>query len=237
MRPLGPATIFHDRLFLIFLVGVFVVGIVFFQHESALPLYLVQYLSLSPAFYGMLFTINTLLIVALEVPLNTATAHWSNTRLLVIGSMLFAIGFGALAVIASPAGVIATVVVWTFGEMLLFPSVCCPHVGDRAGESPWRLHGRLHDGSQHRAHGGTVDGDSAARDVRARCRLVRHVCPRGAGRCADGVCRASCPGTVRCSRRWILATIISIAIALCPPRGTITSAYRLLGSTNCRCIG
>jgi MFS family permease len=132
--PIGPATIFHDRLFLVFLGGVFMIGLVFFQHESALPLYLVQYLSLSPAFYGMLFTINTLLIVALEVPLNTATAHWSNARLLVLGSMLFAIGFGALAVIASPAGVIATVIVWTFGEMLVFPAFAA-HMSDIAPEN------------------------------------------------------------------------------------------------------
>ena len=132
--PVGPATILHDKLFLVFLSGVFLVGVVFFQHESALPLYLVQYLSLSPAFYGMLFTINTLLIVALEVPLNTATAHWPNSRSLIIGSMLFAIGFGALGVIASPAGVIATVVVWTFGEMLLFPAMAA-HMAEISPQS------------------------------------------------------------------------------------------------------
>ena len=130
----GPATILHDTFFLVFLSGVFLVGIVFFQHESALPLYLVQYLHLSPAFYGMLFTINTLLIVALEVPLNTATLRWSNTRLLVLGCLLFAVGFGALGVIASPAGVIATVVVWTFGEMLLFPAMSA-HMADIAPEN------------------------------------------------------------------------------------------------------
>jgi predicted MFS family arabinose efflux permease len=130
----GPATIFHDRVFLVFLGGVFMVGIVFFQHESALPLFLVQYLRLSPAFYGMLFTINTLLIVALEVPLNTATAHWSNTRSIIIGCMLFAIGFGALGVIASAWGVIATVVVWTFGEMMLFPAMSA-HMAEIAPEN------------------------------------------------------------------------------------------------------
>ena len=133
-EPIGPATILHDTLFLGFLGGVFLVGIVFFQHESALPLYLVQYLSLSPAFYGMLFTINTLLIVALEVPINTATAHWPSTRSLVFGCMLFAIGFGALGVIASPGGVIATVVVWTFGEMLLFPAMAA-HMAEIAPEN------------------------------------------------------------------------------------------------------
>jgi predicted MFS family arabinose efflux permease len=131
---IGPATILHDARFLVFLAGVVSVGVVFFQHESALPLYLVQYLHLSPAFYGMLFTINTLLIVGLEVPIITATSHWPNRRSLTIGCMLFAIGFGALGVIASPAGVIATVVVWTFGEMLLFPAMSA-HLAEIAPEN------------------------------------------------------------------------------------------------------
>jgi predicted MFS family arabinose efflux permease len=131
---IGPATILHDTLFLVFLGGVLLVGIVFFQHESALPLYLVQYLHLSPAFYGMLFTLNTLLIVALEVPIVTATAHWPNVRSLVIGCMLFAIGFGSLGIIASPSGVIATVVIWTFGEMLLFPAMSA-HMAEIAPEN------------------------------------------------------------------------------------------------------
>jgi len=131
---IGPATILHDGRFLVFLGAVILVGIVFFQHESALPLYLVQYLHLSPAFYGMLFTINTLLIVGLEVPIITATAHWPNRRSLAIGCLLFAIGFGALGLIASPAGVIATVVVWTFGEMLLFPAMSA-HMAEIAPEN------------------------------------------------------------------------------------------------------
>jgi MFS family permease len=131
---IGPATILHDGRFLVFLGGVILVGIVFFQHESALPLYLVQYLLLSPAFYGMLFTINTLLIVGLEVPIITATVHWPNRRSLIIGCLLFAIGFGALGVIGSPAGVIATVVVWTFGEMLLFPAMSA-HMAEIAPEN------------------------------------------------------------------------------------------------------
>ena len=133
-RHAARTSIFRDHSFLIFLAGVLLVGIVFFQHEAAMPLYLVRYLGLSPAFYGMLFTVNTLLIVALEVPLNTATAHWPNTRALIVGSVLFAVGFGALAVIASPAGVIATVVVWTFGEMMLFPAMAA-HLGDIAPEN------------------------------------------------------------------------------------------------------
>jgi MFS family permease len=120
-----------DSRLITFLIAAVLVSIVFFQHEATLPLYLVQDLRLSPAFYGMLFTINTLLIVALEVPINSATAHWPNTRLLVAGCLLFAIGFGALAAIHSARGVILTTIVWTFGEMLLFPAMVA-HLGEIA---------------------------------------------------------------------------------------------------------
>jgi len=83
---------------------------------------MVQYLNLSPAFYGTLFTINTLLIVALEVPLNRATSHWPNAWALFAGCILFAIGFGALAFVSSVTGILVTVVLWTFGEMIFYPT-------------------------------------------------------------------------------------------------------------------
>ena len=127
-------SILRDRRLGIFLIASVMVGIVFFQHEAALPLYMVQYLHMSPAFYGTLFTINTLLIVALEVPLNTATSRWPNTWSLVAGCLLFAIGFGALAVVSSATGVLAMVVVWTLGEMMLFPAMAA-HLGEIAPDS------------------------------------------------------------------------------------------------------
>src|SRR3954467_2011173 len=125
--------ILRDRRLAVFLTATFLVGIVFYQHESALPLYLVQYLNLSPAFYGTLFTINTLLIVALEVPINRATANWPNAWALFTGCMLFAVGFGALGIVASATGVLFTVVLWTFGEMMLFPAMAA-HLGEVAPE-------------------------------------------------------------------------------------------------------
>jgi MFS family permease len=128
------ASIFRDHRLAVFLLASVMVGIVFFQHESALPLYLVQYLHMSPAFYGMLFTVNTLLIVALEVPLNQATAHWPNTWSLVTGCLLFAIGFGALAFVSSAAAILTMVIVWTFGEMTLFPAMAA-HLAEVAPAS------------------------------------------------------------------------------------------------------
>jgi len=96
--------------------------LVFFQHEGAMPVWMVEELGMSTRNFGLLFTINTLLIVFLEVRLNTATAHWSPARALAVGSALCTVGFGALAFLSSYWGIVATVVVWTFGEMILFPS-------------------------------------------------------------------------------------------------------------------
>jgi MFS family permease len=88
-----------------------------------MALYLVRDLGLSEIDYGLFFTINTLLIVALEVPINSATAHWPHRRTLAIGAFLSGAGFGALAFAWGFWSVVATVVVWTFGEMFLFPAL------------------------------------------------------------------------------------------------------------------
>jgi predicted MFS family arabinose efflux permease len=112
-----------DPRLLFFLTALLPVGVVFFQHISSMPLYLVRDLRLSEIDYGLFFTINTLLIVALEVPINSATAHWPHRRTLAIGTFLFGVGFGALAFAWNFWSVAVTVVVWTFGEMFLFPSL------------------------------------------------------------------------------------------------------------------
>jgi MFS family permease len=96
--------------------------LVFFQHEGAMPLWMVEELGMPTQNFGLLFTINTLLIVFLEVRLNGLTAHWSAARALSVGSALCTVGFGALAFLTSYWGVVTTVVIWTFGEMILFPS-------------------------------------------------------------------------------------------------------------------
>ena len=113
--------VLDDRRMVLFLAAVFLMGVVFFQIEGPLPLFLVQDLSLSPAFYGGLFTLNTVMIVFMEVPLNAATAHWPHRRALTIGAFLFAVGSGAFGFATGPILIVIAMIVWTFGEMMLFP--------------------------------------------------------------------------------------------------------------------
>lgn len=131
---------FTNRTFLYFLAGMLCVAFVFFQMHAALPLYLVRELKMSEAAYGALFTINTALIITLEVPLNSAIAAWSHRRTLVLGAVLTGVGMSAVVFASGFVTVAATVVVWTFGEMILFPSSAA-YVSDlarpRARGSTW----------------------------------------------------------------------------------------------------
>ena len=113
--------VLDDRRMVLFLSALFITGIVFFQIEGPLPLFLVQDLKLSPAFYGGLFTLNTIMIVFMEVPLNAATAHWPHRRGLAIGAFLLAAGSGAFGFAGGPVVIVLGMMIWTFGEMMLFP--------------------------------------------------------------------------------------------------------------------
>ncbi|HEY2513451.1 MAG TPA: MFS transporter [Thermoanaerobaculia bacterium] len=111
-----------DPRFLAFLAGVLPVTVIFFQHISSMPLYIVRNLGLSAATFGLLFSLNCLLIVVLEIPLNAATAHWPHRQTLALGAVLSGAGFGAMAFARDFWSLAATVVLWTFGEMLFFPA-------------------------------------------------------------------------------------------------------------------
>lgn len=96
---------------------------VFFQIEGTLPLWVVRDLGLGSSFFGLLFTVNTLLIVFLEVALNLALARWPHGRQLFAGALCLAVGFGLTAWATRPSTLILTTLVWTFGEMILFPAM------------------------------------------------------------------------------------------------------------------
>ncbi|MCG3120663.1 MAG: Multidrug resistance protein MdtH [bacterium] len=110
-----------DTRLLFFLLAIVPVVIVFFQHESTLPLFLVGDLLLPESAFGILFTLNTLLIVLIEVPLNLAMAHWSHRRTLTLGALLLGIGFGATALATGLLSAAISVSIWTFGEMVFLP--------------------------------------------------------------------------------------------------------------------
>jgi len=116
------SSVLKDRRFLYFLVAMIPVELVFFQSLAAMPLFLVRDLHLTEAGFGMLLAINTVLIILIEVPLNAAMGDWPHRHSLALGALLVGLGFGGLVFGGGVYWVAATVVVWTFGEMILLPA-------------------------------------------------------------------------------------------------------------------
>lgn len=113
----------RDKRFLGLMVPLIAVLMVFFQSQSTMSLFVVRDLKLSEAFFGLSISVNTLMIVFLEIPVSHASAQWRHRVSLVIGTCFFALGFGALALVTGPWGLAVTVVIWSIGEMILFPSL------------------------------------------------------------------------------------------------------------------
>ncbi len=115
-------SILDDRRYIFFLIALLPVTMVFFQHFGAIPIYLIRDLGFKESLYGIIMAINTTIIIFVEVPLNNAMSDWDDRKSIALGSVLCAVGFGAMALFANLWFIIFTVVVWTFGEMIFFPS-------------------------------------------------------------------------------------------------------------------
>jgi len=122
--PKGPdRTAWKDRHLHFLLLAFLPVLMVFCQMNGVLPLWVVRNLGFTPRFFGLIFTLNTLLIVLLEVALNLAMARWPHQRQFTLGAALVAVGFGLTGLARSHSLLLVTVAIWTFGEMILLPAM------------------------------------------------------------------------------------------------------------------
>ena len=114
--------VFKDKRLLYFLLALIPVEIVFFQHIGALPLFIVTELGYTNAVFGFLTAVNTVLIIFIEVPLNDSMRNWDDRKSLALGALLCGVGFGLMAFTQTIPPIVLLIVVWTFGEMIFFPS-------------------------------------------------------------------------------------------------------------------
>jgi MFS family permease len=127
----------NDRPFLLFLLASVVAGFVYFQSGTALPLH-VRASGLSTAVYGVLISINGLLIVVAELAVTSYVRRFTATRAIAVGVAVTGLGFGLTAVANAAVPLALTVVVWTIGEMVA-GAMSWAYVAELA---PVRLRGR-----------------------------------------------------------------------------------------------
>jgi predicted MFS family arabinose efflux permease len=120
-KPKQAVSPWKDVPFLRFLGFLFLVGIVFFQLFGAWPLYLRQVRGFSERGIGFLLSLNAVLIVLFELPLIHRLERRNPLSVMTIGVAFMSAGFALLPAAGGYGFVLFTVLLWTIGEMLIFP--------------------------------------------------------------------------------------------------------------------
>lgn len=124
-----------DLIFMRFLGLLLIVGILFFQIFSTWPLYLKQECSMQENRIGLLLTVNAVMIVLFEMPLIHRVEKREPRRVMAFGTVFLALGLGLLGLGSGIGLILISVVLWTIGEMLIFPMSATYAAGRAAGSS------------------------------------------------------------------------------------------------------
>jgi predicted MFS family arabinose efflux permease len=121
-----------DHVFVWFLALSLASTMVFMQFSSTYPLYLRDNFGLNEPQIGLMFAVNTSIIVVFEMLLIDAVKHWPLMGTIAWGSLLSCIGFGILPFGESSLYAVFAMAVVTIGEMLSFP-LSSAYVANRSG--------------------------------------------------------------------------------------------------------
>ena len=116
----GYRGVLADRAFVLFLVATLLLAFVYFQQQATLPLH-VRDSGLSNADFGLLLSVNGLLVLLLELPISSLTMRRPPRQMTALGFLLVGLGFGLTAVAHTFPLLASTVAVWTLGEMVAAP--------------------------------------------------------------------------------------------------------------------
>ena len=121
-----------DHRFRQMLCASLVVGLVFVQVFSTMSLEITRN-GFSPSVYGLVISLNGILVVLCELPLTTLTKRQPARRTMALGYILIGVGFASNALPRTLPLLAVTVVLFTLGEMISMP-VSGAYVADLAPE-------------------------------------------------------------------------------------------------------
>lgn len=111
----------RDAMFVRFLIASLCVTWIEYQTHSTLPLYITK-VGFSTATYGMLVSINGLLIILFEIGITFWAQRFPPRPLIALGYALSGLGFALTGLATGIPALAGTVVVWTIGEMIYAPA-------------------------------------------------------------------------------------------------------------------
>ena len=128
----------RNPAFRVFLLVVFGVGLIAYQHLATLPLYVRFHCGLPESFFGMLVALNTSIVILFELPIVPWLQRHRRTSVMAAGTLLFGLGYGLYGLSTGWAALLVATIVWSAGEIILLP-LASAHAASMA---PPELRGR-----------------------------------------------------------------------------------------------
>jgi hypothetical protein len=124
LRPTGGASgsPWQDRAFLRFIAGQLLILAVFDQMYGTLGMFLREHYRLGPEWIGYLFTLNGLMVVALQVSIAHRVGRWGLQRCSHLGVLCIGMSFLLLNAGVAAGWALLAMLVLTIGELLLSPT-------------------------------------------------------------------------------------------------------------------
>ncbi|MBI5208765.1 MAG: MFS transporter [Elusimicrobia bacterium] len=122
-QSLGVLRATADPLFLRLCVLNLVISVAMAQLVVTLSVFSSQFLKLDASAVGLLFSLNGLLVVLMQVPATKVLAGMRLTSAVALGCVMYAAGYAAVGFSHGLAGLVAAMAVITFGEVLVPPGV------------------------------------------------------------------------------------------------------------------
>ncbi|MGH8015710.1 MAG: MFS transporter, partial [Candidatus Zixiibacteriota bacterium] len=111
----------EDRHLAIHLTLTFILFLVVAQLIAPFSIYAVQIVGISEIQLGFLFGLNGLMVVLAQVPVTRLLAKMRLTTQLVLGSLIYAVGYSLMGLVSTFAFFFATIFIVTLGEITMSP--------------------------------------------------------------------------------------------------------------------
>lgn len=117
----GYGRVLKDKLFMAFIVVTIMETLMYFQMNSTLGVFLVNFQGITTAQFGTILSINAAMVVLMQMFFTRLVADWKPLLTLALGNIFYVIGFSMFGYVSGYPMFILAMVIITIGEMIIAP--------------------------------------------------------------------------------------------------------------------
>lgn len=117
----GYSRVLKDRLFMLFIGGCILMGLVYMNMNTTLGVYLRDNHGIPESGYGFILSLNALMVVLFQFPITRRIEGYPPMLMMALGMLLYTIGFAMYGFVSTYTLFLLAMVIITIGEMLVAP--------------------------------------------------------------------------------------------------------------------